>query len=136
MVVDASVSLAWCFPDEQSDYADEVLERLRDLTMLVPSLWAVEVANGLVMGERRKRLRSAEIQRFLQLAQGLTIRQDVQPGIKNMGICTAVAREYGLSAYDAAYLELAIREDLVLATLDTDLRKAAKRAGVGIFARA
>lgn len=133
IVLDASVALAWAYPDEGSDYADAVLVSLEGETILVPCLWAMEVTNGLVVGERRKRLREAEIRRFLALLEGLPILQDVQwPGDTVKGILP-LAREYGLSAYDAAYLELAARKGAPLATLDTGLSKAAREAGVPVF---
>jgi len=133
IVLDASVALAWAFPDEGSEYADAVLVRLEGETILVPGLWAVEVTNGLVVGERRKRLREAEIRRFLALLEGLPVLQDVQsPGDAVKGILP-LAREYGLSAYDAVYLELAVRKGAPVATLDTGLRKAAREAGILVF---
>ena len=133
IVLDASVALAWAFPDEGADYADAVLVGLESETILVPSLWAIEVTNGLAVGERRKRLREAEIGRFLALLEGLPILQDVQsPGEAVKGILP-LARDYGLSAYDAAYLELAVRRGAPVATLDIDLRKAAREAGVSVF---
>jgi predicted nucleic acid-binding protein len=133
IVLDASVALAWAFPDESSEYADAVLVGLKGETILVPSLWAIEVTNVLAVGERRKRLREAEIRRFLALLEGLPIVQDVQsPGDAIQGILP-LAQEYGLSAYDAAYLELAVRKGASVATLDTDLRKAAREAGIPVF---
>ena len=134
-MVDASVAMAWGFPDEGSEYAAAVLLRLERETMLVPALFALEVANALVMGERRKRLRQAEIQRFVELLEGLSKVQDVQPRSVMMNAALAIAREHGLSAYDAAYLELAIRTDAPLATLDKALRAAARKAGVTVYAR-
>jgi len=98
-------------------------------------LFALEVANALVMGERRKRLRQAEIQRFVELLEGLSMVQDVQPRSVMMNAALAIAREHGLSAYDATYLELAIRTDAPLATLDKALRAAARKAGVTVCAR-
>jgi predicted nucleic acid-binding protein len=134
-VVDASVALAWGFPDEGNEYADAVLLNLERETMLVPALFALEVANGLVVGERRKRLRQAEIRRFLALLEGLSMVQDVQPMSVMMSTVLALAREFGLSTYDAAYLELAIREGAPLATLDIGLRTAARKAGVPVYAQ-
>ncbi len=132
--MDASVALAWGFPDKGNEYADAVLLSLEQETMLVPALFAVEVANGLVVGERRKRLRQAEIRRFLALLDGLSIVQDVQPAAGMISAALALAREHGLSAYDAAYLELAVREGAPLATLDKGLRTAARKAGVREYA--
>jgi predicted nucleic acid-binding protein len=132
-VVDASVALAWGFPDEGNDYADAVLMDLERDTMVVPALFALEVANALVVGERRKRLRHAEIRRFFALLDGISVVQDVQPAGGMMRAAVTLAREHGLSAYDAAYLELAIRDGTPLATLDNGLRTAARKSGVRVF---
>jgi predicted nucleic acid-binding protein len=78
-VVDASVALAWCFPDEASDYADAVLVALEGRTILVPAIWGLEIANAVLAGERGKRLRQPEIRRFTTLLEGLSLVQDVQP---------------------------------------------------------
>ncbi len=135
IVVDASVALAWGFPDEGNAYADEVLDGLAKWPVLVPALWAIEVANGLVVGERRKRLHQAGISRFVALLEGLTIIQDDRTVTENVTGIVPLAREYNLSAYDATYLDLAIREGAPLATLDKGLRKAAKAAGVRIYGK-
>ena len=133
MVVDASTALAWCFPDESSAYADAVLIALEGKTVLVPSIWPLEIANAVLVGERMKRLRRPEIQRFTALLEGLALAQDSQTVGEHIGNVLPLAREYGLSAYDAAYLELSIRYEAPLATLDGKLEKAAKKAGVIVF---
>jgi len=133
MVVDASVALAWCFPDESSLYAEAVLEALKGNTMWVPSLWAIEVTNGLVVGRRRKRLESSSVRRFLALLDQLPILQDHRPLTETMQTVLPLAEQFGLTAYDAAYLELAARHDAPLATLDDGLQKAARKAGVTLL---
>jgi predicted nucleic acid-binding protein len=133
MVVDASTALGWCFPDESSAYADAVLVALEGKTVLVPSIWPIEIANAVLVGERMKRLRPPEIQRFIALLEGLPLAQDSQTVGEHIGNVLPLAREYGLSAYDAAYLELAIRYEAPLATLDGKLQKAAQRSGVTVF---
>ena len=134
VVVDASVTLAWCFPDEISDYADRVLVALEGNTVLVPAIWCLEIANAVLTGERKKRLRQPEIRRFTSLLEGLPVVQDTQPLGEYVSNVLPLAREYRLSAYDASYLELAIRHAAPFATLDVQLQKAAKHAGVKIFA--
>jgi predicted nucleic acid-binding protein len=134
VVVDASTALAWCFPDEASDYADGVLVSLEGKTMLVPAVWSLEVANAMLSGERRKRLSQPEISRFITLLENLSLVQDVQPVGEHVNQVLPLARQHGLSAYDAAYLELSIRHRAPLATLDRRLQKAAKEAGVTVFA--
>lgn len=133
VVVDASTALAWCFPDETSVYADGVLVALEGKTMLVPSVWSLEIANAILVGERRKRLRQPEILRFITLLESLTVLQDTQPVGDHVINLMPLARQYSLSAYDAAYLELSIRHRAPLATLDAKLQKAAQQAGVIIF---
>lgn len=133
VVVDASVALAWCFPDEASEYADRVLVALKGQTLVVPGLWGLEITNALLTAERRKRLKQPEILRFVALLEGLSILQDGQSVRESVNNVLPLARDYGLSAYDAAYLELAIRHSVPLATLDRNLQKAAKRAGIRIF---
>ncbi len=132
--MDASVALAWCFPDEASEYADGVLVALQEETILVPAVWGLEIANAVLVGERSKRLRPPEIRRFSILLESLTLVQDVQPVGEDFSSVLPLAREYGLSAYDAAYLELSIRHGVPLATLDARLQTAARKAGIKIFA--
>jgi predicted nucleic acid-binding protein len=133
VVVDASVALAWCFPDEANEYADRVLVALKGQTLVVPAVWGLEIANALLAGERGKRLKQPEILRFVALLEGLSILQDGQSVRESVSNVLPLARDYGLSAYHAAYLELAIRHSVPLATLDRDLQRAAKRAGLRIF---
>jgi predicted nucleic acid-binding protein len=131
--VDASVALAWCFPDESSGYADRVLVALNGQTIVVPAVWSLEITNALLVGERRKRLRQPEILRFVTLLEGLSIFQDGQAVSDNVSNVLPLARVYDLSAYDAAYLELAIRHNAPLATLDRKLQKASNKAGIRNF---
>jgi len=100
---------------------------------LVPRVWGLEIANAILVGECAKRLSQPDIQQFASLLQNLSIEQDVQPVATDLNSVLAVARREGLTAYDAAYLELAIRCSAPLATLDDKLGKAAKRSGVKVF---
>ena len=133
VVVDASVALAWCFPDETSKEADGILATLKGNAILVPAVWSLEIANALLVGERRKRLKQPEILRFVALLESLPISEDHQTVTDRVNNVLPLARAHGLSAYDAAYLELAIRHNSPLATLDTSLQKAAKRAGIKVL---
>jgi predicted nucleic acid-binding protein len=133
IVVDASVTLAWCFPDEASEYADGVLVALEGRTAVVPAIWALEIANGLLVGERRKRVRQPDARRFVELLRGLTIIEHPQTVADTVGNVLPLAREHGLSAYDAAYLDVAVRQGVPLATLDNALRKACRSVGITIF---
>jgi len=131
--VDASTTLAWCFPDETSEYADSVLVALEGCTILVPAVWSFELANAVLVGERKKRLNQPEIKGFTTLLESLSIVQDAQPISDNIRSVLPLARAHGLTAYDAAYLELSIRRSAPLATLDRNLRKAAKESGIELF---
>ncbi len=133
VVLDASITMTWCYPDEHSQVAYRVLDELEHRQAVVPSLWSVEVANALVAGERRRRLTASQIARFFELLKGLSIETDTQTASRALSDTLQLARRYVLSAYDAAYLELAMREALPLATLDVKLRNAAKAVGVRAF---
>jgi len=133
IVVDASVALAWCFPDEASEYADAVLLALEGQSVLVPAVWPLEVANAVVVAERRKRITQPEVRRFVELLEGLMIHQDSLPVAGSVSNILPLAREYGLSAYDASYLEVAIRRNAPLATMDRELERAGRKAGVEVL---
>lgn len=133
VVVDASLALAWCFPDEWNQEADRILVAMKGLSIHVPAVWSLEIANAILVGERRKRLRQAEILRFIALLESLEISQDHQSVGQIVSQVLPTARAHGLSAYDAAYLELAIRHNSQLATLDAGLRKAARQSGIKVF---
>ena len=96
----------------------------------MPAVWALEIANAVLVRERRKRLGQPEILRFRALLESLPVLQDVQPAGDHVSNVLPLAREYNLSAYDPAYLELSIRHSAPLATLDDRLKRAAKHAGV------
>lgn len=133
LVLDASITMTWCYPDEHNDFAYRVLDVLEHRRAVVPSLWAVEIANALVVGERRQRLTTSDIARFFELLKGLSIETDTQTASRALSDTLQLARTHGLSAYDAAYLELAMREGLVLTTLDGRLKNAAAAVGVKVF---
>ncbi len=131
-VVDASVTLAWCFEDEATPETEGVLDLLAEDSAVVPALWELEVANVLLLAERRGRLTEAQSARFMTLLQQLPILIDAVS--VDMAAVLATGRRHGLTAYDAAYLVLAEHEGLPLATGDAKLRKAAKAVGVPVIA--
>jgi predicted nucleic acid-binding protein len=134
LVVDASVALAWALPDETSLYADAVLECAEHQGLRVPELWTRELANGLAVAYLRKRINSADEAAFLLALSCLSIEiEEPMPAVTAVRNGTEAAVRYGLTAYDAAYVDLAARENLVLATLDKAMRKAAEQAGITIF---
>jgi predicted nucleic acid-binding protein len=130
-VVDASVALAWCFEDESSSVADTLLERLRQGDqVIVPAHWPTEILNGLLFAARRKRIAPDQPRLLWDELGSLPI--EAEPALTSVKAqaVLALGEKYGLTMYDAAYLELAQRRQLSLATLDTDLRKAAQQEGV------
>ena len=135
-VLDASVALLWLVPGTNPagvDYAEATLVALKDAQALVPSLWALEVANVVAKLETKTIVTEADSQRYVALLGQLHIVTDPATATHALGDTLNLARRYRLSAYDAAYLELALRTGLPLATLDAGLAKAAATAGVQIF---
>ena len=136
VVIDNSVVMSWCFADEANQYADDVLESLRCVRAFVPCIWPLEVGNVLVVAERRGRLRYVDSVRFWELLSELPIDVEQQLSEKVMMNIFTLAREAQLSTYDASYLELAIRKNLPLATLDKALLRAAEKFNVEIYKKA
>ena len=135
-VLDASVALLWLVPQTNTagvDYADTVLTALTTSQALVPSLFALEAANVVAKVESKGVVTEAESQRFITLLGKLNIATDQATMTHALGDTLNLARRYRLSAYDAAYLELALRTGLPLATLDVDLAKAAVASGLAVF---
>lgn len=128
IVIDASITMAWCFEDEGTAETEAVLDRLGHDEALVPSLWHLEVANVLLVAERRGRMSEAQAARFVGLLSKLPIRTDLTAVDTNAVL--AVGRRHSLSAYDATYLVLAERMAAPLATLDAKLQAACRSAGV------
>lgn len=135
-VLDASVALLWLVPSTHPagvDYAEATLVALKDAQAVVPSLWALEVANVVAKLEAKAIVTEADSQRYVALLGQLHIVTDPATATHALGDTLNLARRYRLSAYDAAYLELALRTGLPLATLDAGLAKAAATAGVQIL---
>ena len=133
VILDCSLTMAWCFEDETTEYSEKILNTLATSHAWVPALWCIEVANVLLIAERKKRISHTKASAFQQYLNDLLIHVDDYLVKKPIEIILDLARETGLTAYDATYLELAIRKNLPLATLDKDLKNAAKQAGVPLF---
>ncbi|MEQ1856466.1 MAG: type II toxin-antitoxin system VapC family toxin [Longimicrobiales bacterium] len=133
-VLDASVALAWCFGDEGGDYAMGVLEVLRTSEAVAASHWGLEVANAFLVAERRGRIDSGDVPRLARFLLALPIAVDPVARRRAVESIHRMGRAHRLSAYDAAYLELAVRHGIPIATLDSELRVAAEAEGVGILA--
>jgi predicted nucleic acid-binding protein len=130
-VLDASVAVAWCFEDEATKFTESVLDLLSaGAEALVPAIWPVEVVNALLIAERRNRILLAQVTALLQRIAALPITVLPIDPLRAFDHILPVARQQSLSAYDAAYLDLALRQGLPLATLDEQLRRAAKTTGV------
>jgi predicted nucleic acid-binding protein len=132
-VIDASSVLTWCFEDEGGAEADALIERVAAQGAAVPGLWPLEIANGLMMAERRGRIKPAESASFVAMIEELPIVADEAMGVRALHETMSIAREHGLTAYNAAYLELAMRLGLRLATSDRSLGAAAERSGVALL---
>jgi len=134
-VMDCSVTMPWLLHNDMTDYAKDVLLGFKNGQAVVPELWFLEVSNVLLSFERRKRIKTTESEQFIKLLRELPIKIDQGTGERVFSRIISLAREYKLSAYDATYLELAVREKLPLATLDKDLQRAVRRAGLPLFGR-
>ncbi len=132
-VLDPSTTMTWCFGDEMTDATDAILDQLHILGAIVPAIWSLEVANAFLVAERRLRITENDTARLTQLLQSLPITVDAEGESKVFSEVLTLARAYKLSTYDAAYLELAMRRGLPLATLDARLRTAADRVGVPLL---
>lgn len=135
-VLDNSVTMRWFFGDGQPAdlaFAERVLEALQTDDAVVPVTWGLEVANVIARAEARELVDAARSRDFLELLEAVSIEPDPATFTHALTSTLQLARRYKVSAYDASYLELALRRGLPLATLDEDLRKAATKAGVKKF---
>ena len=131
-VLDASIAMAWCFEDEATSATRGLLDRLSIEGGYVPGIWPIEVANVLTLAERRRRITPADSAEFIGMLEGLSILVDEGTTTRAFGRVLDLAREAGLTAYDAAYLELSMRLGVPLATKDGPLGDAARRLGVTV----
>ncbi len=132
-VVDNSVALAWRFEDEHIQPIMDLLDRVAETGAIAPSLWPLEALNGLLMAERRRRLDPKRRQRLAGFLRGLPVTLDAETADRAWTATARLAERYRLTLYDAAYLELAQRRKLPLATLDQDLIRAGKALGMTLL---
>ncbi len=132
-VLDASIALAWCFVDEETPATKSLLEKLNTEKAYVPTLWTLEVGNILISAHRRERISYAKLSEFLSLLATLNIHIDEETAAHGFHEILFLAHSEKLTTYDAAYLELAMRLGLPLATKDKQLAEAASRLGVEIL---
>jgi predicted nucleic acid-binding protein len=135
-VLDASVAISWCFPGdpaEDTPYSRRVLKELVENDGIVPEIWAFEIANNIFVSySKRKRISEQQITEYLSLLRALPIRLESQSLWANVDL-ESLARRQNIAAYDAAYLDLALRTGLALATADEPLRRAAIAQGITVL---
>lgn len=125
-VLDCSIAVAWLFDDEASPETDALLDRLKDDGALVPGLWRLELGNVLAQAERRNHIAAAQVAAYLDLLERLPIVTDAETESRALREILTLARTENLTTYDAAYLELAMRRNMELATRDKALIQAAR----------
>ena len=136
-VLDNSVTMRWFFGDGKPlelIYAGKMLDALKTESARVPATWALEVANVIARAEAKSLVTEARSGAFLAMLDGLDIELDAATFAHALSDTLQLARRYKLSSYDASYLELAVRLGMPLVTLDENLQKAARKAGVKMFA--
>lgn len=131
-VLDCSVAISWCLVDENNPTANAILAMMPDAEAFVPGIWSLEIANVLLVAERRNRMTTDQSSEAITLLQSLLIQVDTATDANALGATLTLGRQEGLAAYDAAYLELALRLGLPLATIDQRLALAATRCGVDL----
>jgi predicted nucleic acid-binding protein len=132
-VLDASIVLTWCFPDEEAQKAQKISERIAlGDQPAVPAFWRNEVLNALLVGERRKRLTNELIHAFIKDLELLPVEIDTPAAGTVFHSTQDLCRKHALTAYDAAYLELAVRQRIAIATADDALQRAALAEGIEI----
>jgi len=135
-ILDASIAISWCFPNDPTEYTPynrAILQHIEQVDAIVPEIWAFEIANGIFVAySKRKRINEADIHEYVHLLESLPIRVVRGEWLKNIAL-ESLARKHDLAAYDVAYLDLAFREKLPLATSDEALKKAALAEGVTVF---
>ena len=132
-VLDASISLAWCFEDEQTLEVLQLLDRVTETGACAPLLWPLETLNGLFMAERRQRLDAARRTKLAAFLRELPITLDADTALNAWNLTAQLAERFRLTVYDAAYLELAQRRRLPLASLDKQLRTAAMSLHIDVL---
>lgn len=133
-VVDCSIAMAWLFGDEATPQTAALLDRMSSETAVVPALWFLEVTNVLALAERKGRINSSQSDSFIADLGMLDIERDDEASNRAFTHLLTACRTHHLTAYDATYLELAVRRGLPLATLDDDLRKISRKLRVALLA--
>jgi predicted nucleic acid-binding protein len=132
-VLDSSLTIAWFVPDERSALTQSLLERLADEGAIVPDFWRLEIGTGLLLATRRKRLTAAQRTDVLEQLALLPIVVDIGTSLHAWKATLQLADRFGLTLYDACYLELAQRREMALATLDGALQAAGRKLGLDML---
>ena len=132
-VLDCSVTMSWCFSKETTKQTLSVRDRLLQTHCIVPSIWSLEVNNVLWAAIRNKKISDLQATRFRYLLKSIPIQIDYQASELDQNVIFELSKKFNITCYDAAYLELALREKLALATLDKPLSKAAKSASITLL---
>ena len=127
--------MSWCFAGEATIESSELQDRLERESALVPIHWYLEVLNVLAMAEKRKRIKAAKSAEFLSLLEAFEIEVDGEPPARALSQLLPLCRSHGLTSYDAAYLDLAMRRRLPIATLDDELRRGAKALNIEVLGK-
>jgi predicted nucleic acid-binding protein len=134
-VIDSSMAMAWCFQDEATPTTKRLLDRMGTEAAAVPAWWYLEITNVLVLAERKKRITAAKVAQFIAMVESFDLEVDDQAPGRAFAHLLPLCRIHELTSYDAAYLDLALRRQLPLASLDDDLRNAAKALGVKVLGK-
>lgn len=132
-VLDASITLAWCFKDEQTSFTQSLMKKIDEFTIFVPSIWSLEISNVLIMAERQNRIKLVDVTNFIANLECLNIKVDDTTSMRSFHDILNLAYSKKMTTYDAAYLELALRTGFPLASKDKHLCKVAKSFGVQIL---
>jgi predicted nucleic acid-binding protein len=133
--MDSSLAMAWCFPDETTPATSGLLDRMDTEAAAVPAWWFLEVANVLALAERKGRVTPGQVAGFIAMIERFELDIDNQAPERAFTHILPLCRTHRLTSYDAAYLELALRRHLPLASLDDDLRDAARSLGVKLLGK-
>lgn len=130
-ILDCSVAMTWCFKDQASEYADNVLKSMKNEQAFVPFLWDLEVANVIYLANKKNKCSEADQLYYIELFNSLNIKRlRVDVSIDHLVV---ISKKYNLTSYDACYFHLSMSHNMPIATLDIDLQKAILKAGGKLY---
>lgn len=134
-VLDCSLAVAWCFSDEATARTTKLLKRMEHEAALIPAWWYLELTNVLVLAEKKGRIDADQVAEFIALVESFQLEVDEQAPRRAFQHLLPLCRAGQLTSHDAVYLDLAMRRQLPVASLDESLRKAAKKHGVKLLGK-